>query len=110
MSEFQTVARTDQLAVNQSLAIELDGTALLVCNTGDEFVVVENRCSHQDQPLEKGRIRNGYIFCPIHGMRFKLADGEAVGQLTRVPIRVFETRVLDGDIQVKLVGPAQLSK
>ncbi len=104
MADFQTVAAIVDVPVNGSVAVELDGVSLLVCNTGDDVVVVENRCSHQDQPLEGGRIRNGYIFCPIHGMRYKLADGEAVGQLTRVPINVFETRVENGDVQVRLVS------
>ena len=104
MAEFQTVAHIVDVPANGSVALELDGLPLLVCNTGDDVVVVENRCSHQDQPLEGGRIRNGYIFCPIHGMRYKLSDGEAVGQLTRVPIKVFETRVVDGEVQVRLTS------
>ena len=84
------------------MALQLEGLSLLVCQSDGEFVVVENRCSHQDQPLERGRIRNGYIFCPVHGMRYKLADGGAVGQLTRQPIKVFETRVVEGEVQVRL--------
>lgn len=102
MSEFQTLIHTVDVPDNSSVALELDGVNLLVCNSGGEFVVVENRCSHQEQPLEGGRIRNGYIFCPIHGMRYKLADGEAVGQLTRVPIKVFDARVEDGFVQARL--------
>ena len=104
MAEFQTVAHIVDVPTNSSVALELDGVPLLVCNAGDEVVVVENRCSHQDQPLEGGRIRNGYIFCPIHGMRYKLSNGEAVGQLTRVPIKTFETRVVDGEVQVRLAS------
>ena len=102
MSEFQTVAQTADIPNNGSVALQLEGMSLLVCHSDGEFVVVENRCSHQDQPLERGRIRNGYIFCPVHGMRYKLADGGAVGQLTRQPIKVFETRVVGGEVQVCL--------
>ena len=104
MAEFRTIASVGDVPPNGSVASELDGVSLLVCNTGDELVVVENRCSHQNKPLEGGRIRNGYIFCPIHGMRYKLVDGEPIGQLTRVPIKVFDTRVVDGEVQVRL-GP-----
>ena len=102
MAEFRTIAAIDDVPANGSIAVELDGVSLLVCNTGDETLVVENRCSHQDQPLAGGRIRNGYISCPIHGMRFKLTNGEPIGQLTRVPLKVFETRVTDGQVQVRL--------
>ena len=102
MSDFQTIASTADIPLNKSLAVEHQGLRLLVCNSGGEFVVIENRCSHQDQPLERGRIRNGYIFCPVHGMRFRLATGEALGQLTRIPLRRFECRVQDDVVQVRL--------
>lgn len=104
MPEFQTLIHTVDVPENGSVALEMEGVNLLVCNSGGEFMVVENRCSHQEQPLEGGRIRNGYIFCPIHGMRYKLVDGEAVGQLTRVPIKVFETRVEEGLVQARLLS------
>ena len=100
MSDFETIAQTADIPANRNLAVEHRGLRLLVCNSGGEFVVVENRCSHQDQPLERGRIRNGYIICPVHGMRFKLENGEPVGQLTRVPIRLFESRVTDDAVQL----------
>ena len=106
MTDFQTVATASDVPENTGLAVELDGVSLLICRSGEEIVVVENRCSHQNQPLADGRIRNGYIFCPVHGMRFRLKTGEAIGQLTRVPIKVFETRVVDGDVQVRTAAPA----
>lgn len=105
MSNFETIANAADIPANKSLAVEHRGLKLLVCNSGGEFVVVENRCSHQDQPLERGRIRNGYIICPVHGMRFRLESGEPVGQLTRVPIRLFESRVVDGTVQVRVTSP-----
>ena len=105
MSDFETIATTADIPANKSVAVEHRGLKLLVCNAGGDFVVVENRCSHQDQPLERGRIRNGYIICPVHGMRFKLESGEPVGQLTRVPIRLFESRVVDGAVQVRAIAP-----
>ena len=102
MAEFQTVASVEDIPNNSSKCATVDGIDVLVCNSGGEFVALENRCSHQDKPLTGGRIRNGYIFCPVHGMRFRLANGEALGQLTRVPLNVFETRVENGRIQVRL--------
>lgn len=102
MSEYAVVAMAEDIPLNKGLATELDGVAILICNSGGDFLAVENRCSHQDKPLADGRIRNGYIFCPIHGMRFKLETGEAIGQLTRVPINVYETRVVNGQVEVRL--------
>lgn len=102
MSDFETIANAAGIPANKSLAVEHRGLRLLVCHSDGNFVVVENRCSHQDQPLERGRIRNGYIICPVHGMRYKLQSGAPVGQLTRVPVRLFESRVVGGEVQVRL--------
>ena len=101
MSDFQTVANVGDIAPNSALTVDLNGVSVLVCLSEGRFLAVENRCSHQDQPLAEGRIRNGYIFCPLHGMRFKLESGEAIGQLTRKPIRVFETRVEGEAVQIR---------
>ena len=102
MSDFRTIANTADIPPNKSRAVEHQGLKLLVCNSGGDFVVVENRCSHQDEPLEPGRIRNGYIICPVHGMRYRLESGEPVGRLTRVPLKRFESRVVDGVVQVRV--------
>jgi len=102
MAEFTTLIHESDVPENGSVAIELEGVRYLVCNSAGAISVVENRCSHQDQPLEGGRIRNGYIFCPVHGMRFKLANGEAIGQLTRLPIKTFETRIEEGNVQISV--------
>ena len=101
MSDFRTIIRVSDLPDNKGVPVEVDGVSVLVCRSGDEIVAVENRCSHQAQPLAEGRIRNGYIFCPVHGMRFRLATGEAIGQLTQKPIRTFETRVVNDEVQVR---------
>ena len=99
--EFRTIATLDEVPINKSKAVEIDGHLLLVCNTDGQIVVIRNQCPHQEQTLDRGRIRNGYIFCPVHGMRFKLDSGEAIGNLTRIPLTLFESRVVDEEIQVR---------
>jgi len=101
VSEFQTVLPLAELPEGKGVAVEIDGVSVLLCQTAGKILAVENRCSHQDKPLADGRIRNGYIFCPVHGMRFKLETGEPIGQLTRTPLRCFEVRVMDDNIQIR---------
>ncbi len=100
MPDFHAVANIEDIPLNKVKLIELDGVELLLCRTADQVHVIENKCSHQDKPLANGRIRNGYILCPFHGMRYKLEDGEPVGQLTRIPLRTFKSRIVDGNVEV----------
>ncbi len=100
MADFLPAFPATDLENNTAKAIELAGKKVLVCNADGSFYAVENRCSHQEAELEGGRIRRCFISCPVHGVRFNLKNGEPMGQLTRVAIPTYETRVVDGMIEV----------
>lgn len=102
MSDFVKCASTTDFADNENKAIEVEGQSILICNTKEGFFAVENMCSHQLQPLEGGRIRGCFIFCPLHGQRFNLKDGAPIGSLTDKPLRCFELAIEGEDILVKL--------
>ena len=88
--------------MNEKTERKIQSRAIIkICKTGDAVHVLDNRCPHQAQSLTDARIRNGYIFCPLHGMRFKLETGEAFGQLTRTPLTLHDTRVENGQLQVR---------
>jgi 3-phenylpropionate/trans-cinnamate dioxygenase ferredoxin subunit len=93
----------EPLAENSSQVIGLDGYSILLCNSAGKHYAIANQCSHQDSPLEKGRIRNGYISCPLHGVRFSLETGEPMGvQLTRVPVKTYEVIEDQSSVRIKI--------
>lgn len=102
---FQPVLATADLPPGASKAIEIDGHHILVGNSAGEFFAVQNRCTHQDAPLEGGRIRNGMIACPKHGVMFDVRTGCGKGQMGRVPLRTYALRVVEGEIEVSLSMP-----
>ncbi|MCO6056880.1 Rieske 2Fe-2S domain-containing protein [Pseudomonas sp. MOB-449] len=102
MSRFEHVLDADQLPPGQTRAVTLDGLSILICNSGGEFFAVENRCTHQGARLEGGRLRNGMIACPEHGVLFDVRSGCGKGPLGRVPLRTFALQVVDGRIEVGL--------
>lgn len=104
MSEdgFEKACDLTSIDLNQSLAVTIADQDVLVCHTRDGFFAVENMCSHQLQKLEGGKIKACYIFCPVHGQRFNLKDGATFGQLTKKPIKTFETKILEDAVWVRL--------
>lgn len=102
---FQRVISSAELPSGASKAFEIDGHPVLVGNSAGEFFAVQNRCTHQDAPLEGGRIRNGMIACPRHGVMFDVRTGCGKGQMGRVPLRTYAVRVVDGEIEVALAMP-----
>lgn len=84
----------------ESVVVDVAGASILVCRSEDQLHAVQNQCSHQNQPLAGGRVRNGCIFCPVHGMRFRLETGEPLGQLTSRPIKVLDLEVVAGKVAI----------
>lgn len=59
------------------------------------------RCSHMGGPLDQGDVENGCIRCPWHGSVFRLYDGSVERGPATAPQPTFETRVVDGRVQVR---------
>ena len=102
MSEknFVAVAKVDEIPAGGKKVVEVDGTEVVVCNTKDRFFAVRNMCSHEHETLECGRVRNGWISCPVHGARFDLETGEPKNPPATLPIDTFEVRVVGNSIEV----------
>ena len=94
------VADAESFTDGQILTLALGDTPLLVCRSGEEFFAIENRCTHQDTPLAGGRIRRGFIACPLHGVMFDLRTGIPRGELTKTAVRTFEVEITDGKVYV----------
>ena len=47
MSEFIPLISVADVPTNKTQALTVEGVDLLICNSNDDIVVVENRCSHQ---------------------------------------------------------------
>ena len=99
---FTRLCLAADVAAEKSLGVEIAGKKLLVCQSLGEFYVVINKCSHADEPLDCGRVRNGWVACPVHGARFNLATGEAINPPAKAPIATFAARLTDGWVEADL--------
>jgi 3-phenylpropionate/trans-cinnamate dioxygenase ferredoxin subunit len=99
-TRFLTAASLDEVPPGRTKAVELGGRSILLCNSDGRVFAIENRCSHAEQPLDCGRMRLGWISCPMHGARFDLESGEALKGPAVEPIDTFAVRVIGGMIEV----------
>jgi len=97
---FTAAAQFDEVPPETKKLVEIDGTEVLLCHTQDRIFAVENLCSHAEQKLDCGRMRSGWIACPVHGARFDLATGEALNPPANQPIRTFPVRITGTTIEV----------
>ena len=92
----------EPLPLNSSHAIDVEGESVLLCNSGGTHLAIKNQCTHQASPLAGGRVRNGFISCPLHGVKFNLATGQPHGSLTRVFVKTYPVRDEDGMLVISV--------
>lgn len=97
---FHPAAKLDEVPDGTVKAVDINGTPIILCHTNDRIFAVINRCSHADEKLECGRMRKGWIACPVHGARFDLETGDPMNPPATQPITTYEVRVTDGVIEV----------
>ena len=89
------------LVDGRPVVVTVEATPILLVRTGDRLHAITDRCTHRGGPLHEGTLADGCVECPWHASRFALDDGAVVqGPATR-PAPVFETRVVDGRVQVR---------
>ncbi len=98
---FIQVADITDIELNQSLSVEIDGKAILICNTENGVFAVEDRCTHSDIPLCGGQIIGNLISCPLHGAVFDLSDGSVQAPPAFEDLETFEVKIEDTLISVK---------
>jgi nitrite reductase/ring-hydroxylating ferredoxin subunit/uncharacterized membrane protein len=97
------LGRLEEYPAGRSMRASLGHVPLLVRREHDGTVhVLANQCSHLSGPLAAGDVVDGCVVCPWHASAFRLTDGRAVAGPATAPQPVFETRVAEGRLEVRL--------
>jgi 3-phenylpropionate/trans-cinnamate dioxygenase ferredoxin subunit len=100
MMRYRPVALLENVPAGIATEFAMEGRSIVLCRSGEEIFAVENRCSHNASPLAGGRVRGGFLFCPVHGARFDLRDGSTSGALTKTALATFPVVLEGGQIAV----------
>jgi 3-phenylpropionate/trans-cinnamate dioxygenase ferredoxin component len=98
---WQDVGGAEAVADGTTLAAEVDGVAVLVVRCGEELYAIEDRCSHDGEPLEGAEVDDCQIVCPRHGARFCVRTGEALTPPAYEALRTFQVRISGGRVLVE---------
>jgi 3-phenylpropionate/trans-cinnamate dioxygenase ferredoxin subunit len=97
----------EQLAALSRLEVEIDGDYVAIARLNGQLHAFEDRCTHDGEALAGAELEGdattpcGVVICPRHGARFCLKTGAALTPPAYEPIRIFEVRERDGQIEVR---------
>ncbi|HZT38082.1 MAG TPA: Rieske (2Fe-2S) protein [Bryobacteraceae bacterium] len=99
---FQPVLPASELAEGCIQRVEVDGGRILLARRDGRIFAIAEICSHMGGPLAEGELGGCRITCPWHGSTFSLEDGRVINGPATHPQPCLETRVRDGQIEVRL--------
>ncbi len=85
--------------------VEADGRAVCLGRIGDAWVAFDDTCTHEDCSLSDGELDENVIVCPCHGSEFDLRTGDVLTPPALEPLPIYEVRVADGELEVRLAPP-----
>jgi 3-phenylpropionate/trans-cinnamate dioxygenase ferredoxin component len=97
MSEWVTVARTQDVPEGELAAATLDGEQIALAKVGDEYLAIADECTHAGCSLAyEGELEDDRVTCQCHMSVFDLSTGEAIEPPATEALAVYRVRV-EGD-------------
>jgi 3-phenylpropionate/trans-cinnamate dioxygenase ferredoxin subunit len=96
------VAPADDVPAGDHRVYEVEGRFIAVYHAAGDLYAVEDRCTHDDNPISDGPVEGLEVICTRHGARFCLKSGAALTPPAYEPLTLFATRVMDGRLWIGL--------
>ncbi len=78
------------------------GSPIVLLREGTRILALAATCSHMGGPLDQGSLQDHCVSCPWHGSVFSMETGRVVDGPATFPQPLFETRIRDHQIEVRL--------
>jgi NAD(P)H-dependent nitrite reductase small subunit len=99
MGEFVSVADVASLPAGHGRTVHVHGREFAVFNLDGEYFAIDNVCPHKGGPLGAGLLKDGRLFCPLHGWEFEIKTGQCITRPDR-PVTCYPTQVREGQVQI----------
>lgn len=97
------IANVGDIPENGLLAVKVGLTKIVVIRESNgEIFALEDRCSHANVRLSKGKCYGGELECPAHGAKFDVRSGNNLCLPAVAPVKTYKVQVSGDDILVEL--------
>jgi uncharacterized membrane protein/nitrite reductase/ring-hydroxylating ferredoxin subunit len=100
--EFVTVARADELRVDQMKLVHVGDRRVVLARTEAGHVAFADGCTHKGGSLADGVLICGVVQCPWHGSQFDCASGQVKAGPAAKAIATYEVREENQEVRLRL--------
>jgi len=101
LSDFITVAKTDEVKEGQGKSVEANGKNIALFNVDGKFYAIDNTCVHKGGPLGEGTCDGEIVTCPWHGWKYNVTTGISPVN-PQAKVGTYELQVEGDEIKVKI--------
>lgn len=99
---WQKVAAADEVQPDEPIKVNCGSEEIALYNVDGDIYATHNICTHAYASLVDGFQEGGEIECPIHEGKFDIKTGKALCAPVSVDLKIYEVKVEDGDVFVKV--------
>ncbi|HEV2819266.1 MAG TPA: Rieske 2Fe-2S domain-containing protein [Solirubrobacteraceae bacterium] len=99
------VGRAEDVPLLEGRNVTVEGRRVAVFRTAQGFHALDAACPHRGGPLADGLVADSCVTCPLHGWRFELRSGAALG--VHPDVAVHEVLERDGELWVRIAAAVQ---
>jgi glycine betaine catabolism B len=100
-AEFVKVATTLEVQPGVMKMVQVVDQEVCLVNVGGECHAIGNVCTHEEGPLDQGRLEEYEVECPWHGSRFDIRTGQVMLGPASRPEPVYEVKLEGTSILVR---------
>jgi len=101
VTEFVKVASVEELPPGERIWYDFEEESIVVFNVDGNYYAIADLCTHDDGPLEDGKLEGFEVECPRHGARFDIRTGKALCLPAVTAVPIFQVKVENGAILVQ---------
>ncbi len=102
MPEFIRVAGLADIPDRRGLRVNAGRHQIALFKLGEKVYAINDRCTHADASLAEGELMGEEVTCPLHFACFNVRTGSCTGPPAEEDVHTYETRVVDGHVEVKV--------
>lgn len=104
MAEFIKVAKVSDVKEGGMRMVDADGEEICLIKSGGRIYAIDNHCTHEDGPLNEGRLEGDEVMCPWHDAKFNFKTGKADKETewAKKDVRIYQVRIEGDDVLVGL--------
>jgi nitrite reductase/ring-hydroxylating ferredoxin subunit/uncharacterized membrane protein len=101
LDDWTDAGSLDDLPEDVAVCRAVAGVDVLLVRRQGQIFALADRCAHRGGPLHEGTVEDGCVTCPLHGSRFRLADGSVERGPSPYPQPTFEVREAGGRLELR---------